>query len=117
MKKMINYAPYVLGLAYTFFLMMFSFDVFVPEYTLGEMIIGFIMHNLPVFVIWIILIIAWKRAWFGVYGFLFVAIFYGLLIGMNMRDDLEYLWVGLLSIAGPSILISLLFLLKIKKGS
>jgi hypothetical protein len=49
---------------------MFSFDVFGGNESFGMKILGFLIHNIPVFVLIAILIIAWKREIAG--GALFI---------------------------------------------
>ncbi len=86
------------------FLAMFSLDVFAPGMSFWQIVVGLFMHNIPVFVLLIVLIISWKHEIVG--GIVFIL------------AGLLFIWYGKLSngilpiifIAGPAFLIGILFL-------
>jgi hypothetical protein len=57
----VYWAPRVLSIMFIAFLALFSLDVITPESSLKEIIVGLIMHNIPVFIMIIVLVIAWKH--------------------------------------------------------
>lgn len=97
--------PRILAILFILFLAFFSLDVFSPEKDLASIIFGLIMHNIPVFILIIVLVISWKYDIFGVSFMLFGFIFLSNLILRGKR--VEY---GHLTIIIPSILIGILFL-------
>jgi len=55
---------------------MFSLDVFSPGLSASQILIGLLMHNIPVFVLMIILIISWKYEIIGGIAFLLAGLLY-----------------------------------------
>ncbi len=66
----VYWAPRVLSIMFIAFLALFSLDVITPESSLKEIIVGLIMHNIPVFIMIIVLVIAWKHEIVGAIAFL-----------------------------------------------
>jgi hypothetical protein len=73
-SKVFYWLPRVLTIAAIFFMLMFSFDVFQGNDPFSRKIIGFFMHNIPVMILTIILLIAWRWEMTG--GLLFIAAFF-----------------------------------------
>ncbi len=61
----IGWAARILCILFIALLSMFSFDVFEEGTGLGREILGFLVHNIPSFVLIICLVIAWKHALVG----------------------------------------------------
>lgn len=59
-------------------MLMFSLDVFEEPSSAGEMITGFLIHNIPTFIVLVSLIIAWKYERTG--GIILILLFFGLSI-------------------------------------
>lgn len=55
------------------FMMMFSLDSFGGDEPIGRQILGFLINSIPVFILIIILVIAWKHELIG--GILFILAF------------------------------------------
>ncbi len=73
MKKNVWFwLPRILGLLFSVFLGLFSLDVFEMQAPPLQLLGGFLMHNIPAFIILITTIIAWK--WERVGGLIFLAI-------------------------------------------
>jgi len=70
-KKLLYWTPRILAILAILFMMMFSMDCFEMEGK--DALICLFMHNIPAFIIIIVLIIAWK--WELIGGVLFVAAF------------------------------------------
>jgi hypothetical protein len=84
---------------------MFSFDVFQEEQGFWNILVGFLMHNIPVFVMIIILVIAWKREHIG--GMLLMLGMLGFTIFL-MAGSGEFMF-GTLIMMGIPFLIGALF--------
>ncbi len=102
-KKLIHWAPRIAAILIIFFVSLFSLDVFDMEATPLEMLGGFLMHNIPSFVMIILLVFAWRRPLVGFIAFLLAGIFF--LRFVIMGPDLLHF----LLFSGPLLLISALF--------
>lgn len=61
MKQTILYwTARVLAILAILFMMMFSMDCFGGSWTTKEQLICFVMHNIPAFIVFLILLVAWK---------------------------------------------------------
>jgi len=69
-SKILYWIPRILTIISILFMTMFSFDVFDGNDSFGMKMLGFVMHNIPVFILIAILIIAWKWEMAG--GALFI---------------------------------------------
>ena len=105
LARLIYWSPRAAGIAIIFFVSLFALDSFSPEYTLGEMLLGFLMHMLPSIGMIILLVIAWRWEWVGFAAFLLAALFFmrTLLGGLDQALGMFLLF------SGPMLLISLLF--------
>ncbi len=74
--KILYWFPRILAILSILFLLLFSFDSFGGDVPPGKQILGFLTHNIPVFVLIIILVIAWKYEVIG--GALFIIAFIAL---------------------------------------
>jgi hypothetical protein len=74
-SKMLYWIPRVFTILAIIFMMMFSLDSIGGPEPLGKKIIGLLIHNIPVFILIAILVIAWKRELVG--GLLFILAFLG----------------------------------------
>lgn len=106
----IYWTPRILSILFVVFIGLFSLDVISPELSNGEIIQGLLMHNIPTFALIIILVIAWKFEIVGGIVFIIGGIAY---IIMVLQGEVPgYIAISWsLTIAGPAILIGILFLL------
>jgi hypothetical protein len=72
LAKVIHWAPRAAALLIIFFVALFSLDVFGTGAPLLEVLVGFLMHNIPSILMLLLLIIAWKRPVVGFVAFLLV---------------------------------------------
>lgn len=72
MYRALRWAPRITGILGILFLSLFSLDVYERGVPLTGIIIGFLIHNIPSFVLIIVLVVAWKHQRIG--GYLFLAI-------------------------------------------
>lgn len=91
-------------LVITFFLLM-SLDVFVEEYRWYEMIVGFVMHNIPTLLMAGVLWIAWSQPRLG--GYIFLLLFVTSVFFFRNIDDP----IAFLIASGPLFIIAMLFIL------
>ncbi len=69
-NNLLYWFPRVIAILAILFMMIFSLDCFEGSYTIGERLTCFVMHNIPAFIILLILLVAWK--WELVGGILFL---------------------------------------------
>ena len=113
MNKYLYWIPRILSIIFILFLAMFSLDIFDGNYGFWGTILGLFMHNIPVFILLIVLIISWKHEIVGGIVFILAGIFY--IITLLMNPKLEwYMLSWSLIIAGPAFIIGILFLLNWK---
>jgi hypothetical protein len=75
--QILRWTARILMILAILFMLMFSFDVFEGESSLGNKLLGFLMHNIPVLILVLILAIAWKKELWG--GILIVLAVVGLM--------------------------------------
>jgi hypothetical protein len=69
-EKILYWIPRVLTILAILFIMMFSIDVFEGDEPLGRKLLGFLIHNIPAFILTAILIISWR--WEIIGGVVFI---------------------------------------------
>ena len=116
-SRWLYWTPRIVSIAFIVFLALFSLDVITPEATPWQILGGLVMHNIPVFILIIVLVIAWKREYVVAFAFAFAGLLYLLLMLVSaIRNPLE--WYALsysVIIAGPAFGIAVLFYLNWKK--
>jgi hypothetical protein len=68
--KIMYWIPRVLAIIAIIFMLMFSLDMIGENIPLGRKILGLLVHNIPAFLLIVILVIAWKRELIG--GIIFI---------------------------------------------
>jgi len=104
-RQIVYWAPRTLCVLFAFFLSLFALDVFEGGYGFGQAVLAFLIHLIPVFIVVIALVIAWRWEWVGAILFLAFALWY--VIQTGGRQGLA----AYVLISGPSLVIGLLFLL------
>jgi hypothetical protein len=72
-EKILYWMPRIFTIFAIIFMLMFSLDTLGEKMPLSDKLLGLFMHNIPVLILAVILIIAWKRELIG--GILFIAAF------------------------------------------
>ena len=107
-SKLLYWPPRVLSILFILFLALFSLDVFTPGAGVWEIVVGLLMHNIPVIILTAVLIVAWRYEWIGGVAFILAGIAYIVAVANG-----ELPWYVALSwsmtIAGPAFLIAVLF--------
>jgi len=109
-NKFIYWGPRILSILFICFLTMFSLDVFSSEASFFEILIGLLIHNIPVFILSIVLWISWKKEIVGGIFFILAGLFYISNIIFRRPFEINML-LGISQIAGPAFLIGILFLI------
>ncbi|MCU0461355.1 MAG: hypothetical protein MUF36_04985 [Bacteroidales bacterium] len=104
-NKILYWLPRILAIFAILLMMMFSFDVFSGEGSIGKKLLGFLAHNIPVFILIIVLVIAWKYEVIG------GAIFIVLSVAMAIYFKAFSGNAGSLAIVSPFFLTGVLFIL------
>jgi hypothetical protein len=108
------WVPRILSILAIMFVGMFSLDSFDPQLTLGDQLIGFLIHNIPTALLIIVLIVAWKYDWIGGLMFMILGLgFTPLVFNMNyqMNHSIGASLMVILLITFPFIVLGGLFIL------
>ena len=101
--KILIWLPRILSIIFAIFLSLFALDVFSEGHDIWETVQALFIHLIPTYLVIIALIIAWHREQIGAILFIVLAIFF-LFLSRGKG------WI----IAGPLILIGILFFLSWK---
>jgi hypothetical protein len=112
----IVWAPRILAILYILFLALFSLDVLDMDLGFWETAVGLFIHNIPSFVLLIVLIISWKHEIVGGVVFIlaaaaFIAMQAADLAKHPSRADTFAPFLTMLTIAGPALVAGVLFLI------
>lgn len=112
-NKFVYWIPRILSIIFILFLAIFSLDIFDMKLSFWETVLGLFMHNIPVFVLSIILLISWKHEIVGGIAFTLAGTLYVAIMAINMlRNSFEWYMVSWnFIIAGPAFLIGILFII------
>ena len=114
-SKYLYWTPRLLAILAILFVSMFALDIFGQGYTFLETVVGLFMHLIPSFILAIILIIAWRYELIGGILFLIPPVFYICMTAVNVPFLIALSWS--LTIAGPFIIVGILFIIiGMKKG-
>jgi hypothetical protein len=113
--KVLHWLPRILCILAILFISMFSLDAFAPGLTLWQQLGGFLIHNIPSFVLLAVLIVAWK--WEKVGGIILtilglaLCIFVFILNYKRNHFPVATSLLNTLMIAIPFVLAGILFIL------
>ena len=116
-NKFIYWTPRILSIIFILFLALMSLDVISPELTFWQILLGMLMHNIPVIILSILLWISWKREIVGGIVFILAGIVYILMVFISaLTNKFEwYLLTWAIEISGIAFFIGILFLIGWKK--
>ena len=123
-EKVLYWLPRLLCIGAILFVSMFALDAFQPGMPLLQQIGGFLIHMIPSFVLFAVLLVAWK--WELVGGVVITLIGLGFspfvyLLNFNRTHSVGVSLSIILMINLPFVIIGVLFILnhyrKVKKGS
>jgi hypothetical protein len=110
--KFVYWTPRILSIVFILFLALFSLDVFDMKLGFWGTMLGLFMHNIPVFILLIVLLISWKHEWVGGVVFILAGLLYTALCIVRVVMSSPSGWYMLfwaVEIAGPAFLIGYLF--------
>ncbi|TNF06950.1 MAG: hypothetical protein EP317_05690 [Bacillota bacterium] len=105
--KLITWTPRVLSILLVLILFMLSFDVFEEDDIWYMLMLGFLIHNIPVMILITTIIISWKRPLFGSFIFLPLGVFYA--VYMLIKNGSSFL-LAVISLGLPAIIIGLFYM-------
>jgi hypothetical protein len=103
-KRTLFWTPRILCILFALFLSMFAMDVFENSRGFWNTLLALLMHLIPVYIVVIALVLAWRWEWIGAVLFLALSAFY--LIWTWGR----FHWSAYVGISGPLALLGVLFL-------
>ena len=109
-KRMLFWTPRILSLVFIVFLSLFALDVFGGNLGFWQTALALTMHLLPVFVLIVALILAWRWEWIGAAIYAAAGLLYVFLVVTRSHPDqpaMKVIWI--LTIAGPALVIAALF--------
>jgi hypothetical protein len=105
LKRLLFWTPRIMAILFALFLSIFALDVFGEGYSLWQTILALFMHLIPVYILLIALALAWRWEWVG------AVVFIGFSVWYLMTTGGQFPWSVYLIVAGPPLLIGVLFLL------
>ncbi len=111
-SKFIYWTPRILSIIFIFFLALMSLDVFSSELNFWQTIGALLLHNIPVFILLAILLIAWKYEIVGGIAFILAGIFYiAMLLMTAITTGFEWYYLSwAVEISGIAFFIGIMFL-------
>ncbi len=116
-NKFVFWTPRVLSIIFIFLVFLMSFDVFKQNNFSWKIILGFLIHNIPTFLLIILLIISWKKEIVGGIGFILAGLIYaGLILKNIILNGFKWYYLNwILQISGICFFIGVLFLINWKQ--
>ena len=104
-RNLLFWTPRVICIAFAIFLSLFALDVFNEHLGFGKTLLALLIHLLPVYIVLLVLAIAWRWEWVGALIFAGLATWYAMHRALWHRHPD---WVAV--IAGPMLVLAALFL-------
>jgi hypothetical protein len=109
-SKFVYWTPRILSIIFIAFLALMSLDVFDMGLGFWQTLGGLFMHNIPVLILLIILIISWKYEMVGGIAFILAGIFYIFFAVSRNVDNLAMALAWSVQIAGMAFIIGGFFI-------
>jgi hypothetical protein len=111
--KFVYWTPRILSIVFIIFLALMSLDVFEGNYGFWQTILALLIHNIPAFILLVVLLISWRREIVGGIAFIFAGLLY---IALLMRNPFEWYYLAwAIQISGTAFFIGILFLIGWKR--
>ncbi|PKK97518.1 MAG: hypothetical protein CVV56_08760 [Tenericutes bacterium HGW-Tenericutes-1] len=104
--KIIYWSSRILSFALLIFMFLFSLDVFEIEATLWNQLLGLLMHNIPLLILLLSIIIGWKLEIIPAVTFMIASI---TLVVMSLLNDNITSILFIFPLIIPGIVVSILF--------
>ena len=108
--KFVYWTPRILSIIFISFLALMSLDVFSSELSFWQIVVGLLMHNIPAFILLVVLLISWKYEIVGGIAFILSGLLYTVIL-MILNPFEWYMLSWSLQISGIAFLIGILFLI------
>ena len=110
-EKGLYWTPRILSIIFILFLTLFSLDIFSEGMKFWDIVLGLLIHNIPVFILVILLWISWKREIVGALTFFIAGLIYiGFILVNSIINGFEWFYLTwALQIAGPAFIVGYLF--------
>ena len=108
-KDFVFWTPRILSMIFIAFLALMSLDVFTEGAGLREIIVGLLMHNIPVFILLTVLLISWKYEIVGGVVFILAGLLY-IFITVRNVDNLGMALAWSVQISGMAFVIGGFFI-------
>ena len=108
-NKILRWAPRILAVLFVAFLCLFSFDGF-NDFNGWQSVLAIARHLAIPAVVLVATILAWKRDLVGAAIFLFFAVYYVFMVGLNRH------WSWYVTISGSALLIAVLFFINWRRN-
>jgi hypothetical protein len=108
LQRLLFWTPRILGILFASFLSLFALDVFSEGQGLGEVILPLLIHLVPVYVVVIALIVAWRWPVVGAIVFPALAVCY------VFMSRVRFHWAVYVTIPVPLVILGVLFFLNWK---
>lgn len=108
-SRFIYWTPRILSILFIIFLTLFSLDVFEEGGAVWDIAVRLFIHNIPVLILLIVLIISWKYEIVGGVVFILAGLVYVIIVALHQPLYIMLSWS--LQIAGPAFLIGILFII------
>ncbi len=109
-ERVVFWLPRLLSMAFIAFLSLFSLDVFDQHAGVWRTLLALVVHLIPVFVLIVVLLLAWRWEWIGFLLFSAAGCAYLLWVAGLPQPPLPMKLVWAATIAGPAFLVGALFL-------
>lgn len=110
-QKLVEWSPRVLSMIFIVFIMLFSLDIFEPGVPWYDIIVGLFIHNIPAFILIIILWLSLNKPLIGAITYFLLGVLY--IIWVIVVTDLE-MFGAILAICLPSMIIGILYFIDYK---
>ena len=111
-KNALCWSPRILAMLFALFISLFALDAFSEGHSLFKMMLAFLIHLIPTWIIIITIIISWKREWIAAMVFIILGVAY-IIIARGKFPFSVYLLIS-----GPLFIIGILYWLNwIERGS
>jgi hypothetical protein len=98
--KILQWSPRILVILAILFMMMFSIDVFEEKAPLGRQLLGFLIHNIPAFILAGLLFVAWKWEMAGGLSLILITIILSILFRSFTGNPYSLIVISPFFIAG-----------------
>lgn len=109
-SKFVFWTPRILSIIFIAFLALMSLDVFTEGASFWQILVGLLMHNIPVFILLAVLLVSWKYEIVGGIVFILAGLLYIFFAVARNIDNLGMALSWSIQISGTAFVIGGFFL-------